>query len=160
MVDEFSSFARLPKAEIKLDDFTKLVNDCYLLYSNAHVNIKFKIINNHDKIPCNFDRSQLSLVLNNITKNAIEALFQVKNAFITFEVIKDDKFVSLKIIDNGIGIDKNIINKLFEPYFTTKEKGTGLGLSICKKIIEDHGGKISIIKNTTAGSTVTLSVLI
>ena len=54
--------------------------------------------------------------------------------------------VNLDIIDNGIGIDKKLINKIFEPYYTTKDKGTGLGLSICKKIIEEHGGEISIKK--------------
>ena len=64
--------------------------------------------------------------------------------------------LTLDIIDNGIGIEKDKLNKIFEPYYTTKSKGTGLGLSICKKIIEDHGGEISIIKNKLAGTTVSL----
>ena len=52
------------------------------------------------------------------------------------------------------------MGKIFEPYYTTKEKGTGLGLSICKKIIEDHGGEISIKKNKSTGSTVSLKLII
>ena len=68
--------------------------------------------------------------------------------------------VNLDIIDNGIGINKAEMGKIFEPYYTTKEKGTGLGLSICKKIIEDHGGEISIKKNKSIGSTVSLKLII
>ena len=70
---------------------------------------------------------------------------------------KNIKNLRLDIIDNGIGIEKDKLNKIFEPYYTTKNKGTGLGLSICKKIIEEHGGEISIIKNKSAGSTVSLN---
>ena len=58
--------------------------------------------------------------------------------------------------DNGIGIDEKMINKIFEPYFTTKTKGTGLGLSIVKRIIEDHGGKIKIEKNKMMAGTTSL----
>ena len=98
--------------------------------------------------------------LNNITKNAIEAVEKLKNPSISFLVIKNDNIVNLDIVDNGIGIDKKLINKIFEPYYTTKDKGTGLGLSICKKIIEEHGGEISIKKNKSTGSTVSIKLLI
>ena len=57
-------------------------------------------------------------------------------------------------MDNGIGINKSSITRIFEPYYTTKNKGTGLGLSIVKKIIEDHGGKIRIEKNKNMAGTI------
>ena len=100
------------------------------------------------------------LKLNNLTKNAIEAVANINNPSINFDIVKSENFINLSIIDNGIGINKESINKAFKPYFTTKEKGTGLGLSICKKIVEEHKGKILIKKNTNAGSTVIFSMRI
>ncbi len=160
LIDEFSSFARLPQAEIKKDDFSEVVNECFDLYSGSYSKIKFNIDNKYNEILCFFDRFQISLVLNNITKNAIEAVEKLKNPSISFLVTKNDNIVNLDIIDNGIGIDKKLINKIFEPYYTTKDKGTGLGLSICKKIIEEHSGEINIRKNKSTGSTVSIKILI
>jgi len=68
----------------------------------------------------------------------------------------DSKNVKIEIKDNGVGIDENMLSKIFEPYFTTKTKGTGLGLSIVKRIIEDHGGKIKIEKNKNMAGTTSL----
>ena len=69
----------------------------------------------------------------------------------------DKNKILIEVIDNGTGISKEMANKIFEPYFTTKNKGTGLGLSIVKKIIEDHNGKIKIEKNKQmAGTTSTV----
>ena len=69
------------------------------------------------------------------------------------KLISYEKKIEISIIDNGVGIDEKKVTKLFEPYFTTKDKGTGLGLSIVKKIIEDHGGYISIHKNKNMAGT-------
>ena len=66
--------------------------------------------------------------------------------------------ILVEIIDNGIGISPEMTNKIFEPYFTTKNKGTGLGLSIVKKIIEDHNGKIRIEKNKQMAGTTSLII--
>ena len=70
----------------------------------------------------------------------------------------DKNYIYIEIIDNGIGISKEKIVKIFEPYFTTKTKGTGLGLSIVKKIIEDHNGKIKIDKNKQMAGTTSLVI--
>ena len=109
---------------------------------------------------CDIGHNRYSTAGNNLLKNAVESVYKIKNPFITVKLDVEKEYLRLHIIDNGVGIDKSIITKIFQPYFTTKEKGTGLGLSICKKIIEDHGGNISIKKNTSTGSTVTLSLLL
>ncbi|PPR43932.1 MAG: hypothetical protein CFH21_00608, partial [Alphaproteobacteria bacterium MarineAlpha5_Bin11] len=89
-------------------------------------------------------------------KNAVEAVSKIKNSSIIFKTSLLEKSFKIDIIDNGIGLDMNKMSKIFKPYFTTKEKGTGLGLSICKKIIEDHNGKISIKKNSSTGTTASI----
>jgi signal transduction histidine kinase len=61
--------------------------------------------------------------------------------------------VRVELSDTGRGIDAAVIGKLFQPFFTTKSKGTGLGLAISKRLVEDHGGKISIEQNSAGGAT-------
>ncbi len=156
LVDEFSSFARMPEAEIKLDNLTKCLEESYLLYFNSHKNIKIQFINEHKDIYFQFDKLQLTQCFNNLIKNAIEAVEKIPNPSIIINLIQDDKGIFIYIKDNGIGIDKKAISKLFEPYFTTKNKGTGLGLSIVKRIIEDHGGKINIEKNKNMAGTTSM----
>ena len=157
LVDEFSSFARLPKADMKLDNFSETVNSCYELFSNAHSNINFNISKSQKDIFFQFDRFQIVQAINNLIKNGIEAVFKIPNPSIKITYFEENNYIIFQIIDNGVGVDNNNIRKLFEPYYTTKEKGTGLGLSIVKKIIEDHNGTIKIEKNNKlSGSIVTL----
>ena len=84
LIDEFSSFARLPEADIKKDDFINILNECFNFYANAHTDINFKLENKYDKIICPFDRFQMSLVINNLTKkeNVGDSPLEVKNGVI------------------------------------------------------------------------------
>ncbi len=153
LVDEFSSFARMPEAEIKLDNLTKCLEDSYLLYFNSKKDIKFNFIKTNNDIFFPFDNLQLSRCFNNLIKNAIEAVDKIPNPSIEIVLSLRSKNILIDIKDNGVGIDDKMITKIFEPYFTTKNKGTGLGLSIVKRIIEDHGGKIKIEKNKNMAGT-------
>ena len=161
LVDEFSSFARMPEAEIKLNNLSKCLEESYLLFSNSHSKIKMKFNRPTENIYFQFDKFQLSQSFSNLIKNAVEAVTKIPNPAITVNLFQKNKEIFIQFIDNGIGIDQNKISKIFEPYFTTKNKGTGLGLSIVKRIIEDHGGKIKIEKNKNmAGTTSTICFLI
>ena len=161
LVDEFSSFARMPEAEIKLDNLSKCLENSYLLFSNSHSKIKMKLNKPAEDIYFQFDQFQLSQSFNNLIKNAIEAVIKIPNPSIVVNLFQKNKEIFIQFIDNGIGIDQNKISKIFEPYFTTKNKGTGLGLSIVKRIIEDHGGKIKIEKNKNmAGTTSTINFVV
>ena len=158
LIDEFSSFARMPEAEMKLDNISKCLNESFLLFSNSHRNIKFNIILEKKDVYFQFDKFQLSQCFNNLIKNAVEAVEKIPNPSISINLKSIDQKIFIEVIDNGVGISKEMINKIFEPYFTTKSKGTGLGLSIVKKIIEDHNGKIRIEKNKhMAGTTSSIS---
>tara|TARA_B100000700_G_scaffold118_1_gene171 strand:+ start:1083 stop:3122 length:2040 start_codon:yes stop_codon:yes gene_type:complete len=154
LVDEFSSFARMPDAEIKLDNLSKCLENSFKLFSNSHTKIKMQFNKPEKDIYFQFDNLQLSQTFNNLIKNAVEAVSNIPNPSVTISIIRKNKEILINILDNGIGIDKNKISKIFEPYYTTKNKGTGLGLSIVKRIIEDHGGKIKIQKNLNMAGTI------
>ena len=156
LVDEFSSFARMPEAEIKLDNLTLTLKKSYELFSNSYAKINMKIMLPSKDIFYQFDNFQITQAFTNLIKNAIEAVSSIPNPSVIVQLYELDKNIEILIKDNGIGIDDNKISKLFEPYFTTKEKGTGLGLSIVKKIIEDHGGSVKINKNRNMAGTTSL----
>ena len=154
IIDEFSSFARMPEPEIKLDNLSKCLEESYSVYFNTHKNIKFNFSMENNNIYFKFDKFQLTQCFNNLIKNAIEAVEKIPNPSITIKLKTNKENIEIEIIDNGVGINQNTVTKIFEPYYTTKNKGTGLGLSIVKKIIEDHGGKITIEKNKNMAGTV------
>ena len=156
LVDEFSSFARMPEAEIKLDNLSKCLEEAYLLYFNTRKDIKLNLIKPENDIYFHFDTLQISRCFSNLIKNAIEAVEKIPNPAVEVLLATDDKYITIEIKDNGVGIDEKMLSKIFEPYFTTKTKGTGLGLSIVKRIIEDHGGKIKIEKNKNMAGTTSL----
>jgi signal transduction histidine kinase len=93
------------------------------------------------------DRSQLMQVLVNLITNAIEAMANVSNRprLLTVRAsLKSSSNVSIAVSDSGAGIDPEKIANIFDPFFTTKSHGRGLGLAICRRIIEAHGGSISV----------------
>ena len=156
LVDEFSSFARMPEAEIKLDNLSKCLEEAYLLYFNTRKDINLNLIKPENDIYFHFDTLQISRCFNNLIKNAIEAVEKIPNPAVEVLMTTDAKNIKIEIKDNGVGIDEKMLSKIFEPYFTTKTKGTGLGLSIVKRIIEDHSGKIKIEKNKNMAGTTSL----
>ncbi|MEN2766344.1 ATP-binding protein [Ornithinibacillus xuwenensis] len=97
------------------------------------------------------DRSQLKQVFINIIKNAIEAMEEAGK--ITVLIQNVDTYVQIDISDEGPGIDEEVIHKLGEPFFTTKQQGTGLGLMITKQLLERHNAKLDILQNEIKGST-------
>ncbi|MFF2752282.1 nitrogen regulation protein NR(II) [Psychrobacillus sp. NPDC058041] len=103
------------------------------------------------------EENQMKQVLINVLKNAIEAIIEDGYINITYEDSRSE-VMSLKISDNGSGMDSSIVEKLFDPFFTTKEKGTGLGMMISKKIITEYGGNISIESELGKGTTVAIQI--
>ena len=153
LVDEFSSFARMPEAEIKLDNLSKCIEESFLLFSNSHSKIKMSFNKPQEDIYHQFDKFQITQCLKNLIKNSVEAVVKIPNPSIVVNLLQKNNEIIIEIIDNGIGVDSNKISKIFEPYYTTKNKGTGLGLSIVKRIIEDHSGKVKIDKNKNMAGT-------
>lgn len=151
IVEEFVNFARIPVPHKRSIDIKSLVKDIVFaqseLYPNTSVKMSYKI---KKKVIVHADAMQISQVMTNIIKNAAESIAQKQQAkdkkfkgVITIELTeKDSKQVLIKVIDNGLGIPSEMMEKIFEPYITSKSSGTGLGLSIVNKILEDHNSQM------------------
>ena len=149
MVDEFSKFARMPRAVMEPEDIADTVRQVVFLMRVGHADIDIDLELHEDPMPARFDRRLISQGLTNIIKNASEAIAAVPQAdrgrgHIRVIAAREGSDVTVDIIDNGIGLPKENRNRLLEPYVTTREKGTGLGLAIVGRILEDHGGGIEL----------------
>jgi len=149
MVDEFSRFARMPKAVMADEDVADTVRQVVFLLRVAHPNIDFEVELPEENMPARLDRRLISQALTNIVKNATEAIGAVPPTVlgrgrIVVSVKRDGKDIVVDVIDNGIGLPKENRQRLLEPYVTTREKGTGLGLAIVGRILEEHGGRIEL----------------
>jgi two-component system nitrogen regulation sensor histidine kinase NtrY len=149
MVDEFSRFARMPKAVLADEDVADTVRQVVFLLRVAHPDIDFDVELEAEAMPASFDRRLISQALTNIIKNAIEAIGAVPPAElgrgrIAVRAQRDGKDVVIDVTDNGVGLPKENRARLLEPYVTTREKGTGLGLAIVGRILEEHGGRLEL----------------
>ncbi len=149
MVDEFSRFARMPKAVIADEDVADTVRQVVFLLRVAHPDIDFDVELPAEAMSARFDRRLISQALTNIVKNATEAIGAVPpnelgRGRIVVHAQRDGNDVIIDVIDNGIGLPKENRARLLEPYVTTREKGTGLGLAIVGRILEEHGGRLEL----------------
>jgi len=152
MVDEFSSFARMPKAVMGQEDLGELAREAVFLQRVAAPHISIEIEGADEPIAVECDRRLIGQALTNVIKNAIEAIASFHEAAGSEPAEGDDRIVvaiddrgemvSLSVSDTGIGLPRGERYKLLEPYVTRREKGTGLGLAIVKKIMEDHAGSL------------------
>ena len=158
LIDEFSSFSRLPSPILENINYNKFIDDTYNFFKTSYPDIKFEktsFSNIDKKLKIYADEKQLRQVIGNVIKNSSEN-FQENNILskiITFSSNITQNYIILSIEDNGVGIKEANKIKILEPYFTTKKNGTGLGLAISKKIIEDHHGEI-IIESSEKGTKV------
>ncbi|HWL04465.1 MAG TPA: PAS domain-containing sensor histidine kinase [Xanthobacteraceae bacterium] len=150
MVDEFSRFARMPKAEMVEEDVADTVRQAAFLMRVGYPDIDIELETELDEMPARFDRRLISQALTNIIKNATEAISAVPDeelggrGHIGVSAARDGNDIVIDVVDNGIGLPKENRNRLLEPYVTTREKGTGLGLAIVGRVLEEHGGKIEL----------------
>src|SRR5437868_6760628 len=149
MVDEFSRFARMPKAVVAAEDMADTVRQVVFLLRVGNSDIDFEVDIAEDPMPAAFDRRLISQGLTNIIKNATEAIAAVPPAELgrgKIDVVatREADDVVIDVIDNGIGLPKESRSRLLEPYVTTREKGTGLGLAIVGRVLEEHGGRIEL----------------
>ncbi len=166
MVDEFSSFARMPKPTMGEEDIVETVRQVVFMMRIAHPHID--IVEDLPTAPVviPFDRRLVSQALTNIVKNATEAIAAVPESERGHSRIEvglketNDGFLLLDVTDTGKGFPVEGRQRLLEPYMTTREGGTGLGLPIVSKILEEHGGGLELLDNPAGrGGRVRLRIL-
>ena len=150
MVNEFSSFARMPKPQLQRADLVEALREAVFLRSVAAPDIDFVTRLPETPMWGQYDHRLLLQAFSNLVKNACEAIEAVPaehlgRGAIEASIRRDGETVVVEVIDNGIGLPSENRHRLLEPYVTTREKGTGLGLAIVRKILEDHGGRIELV---------------
>jgi two-component system nitrogen regulation sensor histidine kinase NtrY len=161
MVDEFSSFARLPKPVFRAEDAGELARQAIFLQEVAHSSIAFFYSGSTNE-PFEADRHQFSQVMTNVLKNAVEAIeARMRSEDVDYRgriavsLDSDDQSITISVVDNGVGLPAER-ERILEPYVTTREKGTGLGLAIVNKIVEEHGGEMAFSPVEGGGARVTM----
>jgi nitrogen fixation/metabolism regulation signal transduction histidine kinase len=143
MVSAFADYANIPKIERKLTDLNTLINQSIALY-DAQNNITIEFDFSGDVPELLLDANSISRVLINLIKNAVESVEEDQDLIVNIKTqyLVSEGIVRLSVQDNGEGFDDAVIERIFEPYVTTKVKGSGLGMAIVQNIIEQHDGRI------------------
>ena len=162
MVDEFSSFARMPAPTIKNENLLEICRQPVFLQRNAQTDIDFELIAPDPAITVACDARLVGQALTNLLKNAVESIqgrsgddSELPRGHIVVRVLAMDGHASVAVEDNGKGLPQQERERLTEPYVTTRAKGTGLGLAIVKKIMEEHGGGL-VLEDRDVGAIVKL----
>ncbi|MGH8475803.1 MAG: ATP-binding protein [Methylococcales bacterium] len=162
MVNAFSDYARPPRPEPVELNLNTLIHEVLALYS-SQTEVRVEASLDEEMFGIQADPVRMRQVLHNLIKNAIEALESVVDPGVNkqpgriliktrYVEVKGSIGIELRVEDNGPGIAPNQVDRIFDPYVTGKVKGTGLGLAIVKKIIEEHGGIISVDTDYTQGA--------
>jgi two-component system, NtrC family, nitrogen regulation sensor histidine kinase NtrY len=166
MVDEFSAFARMPAPVLRPEDACELVKQAAFLQQNAHPTIHYILELPDAPVDLICDASQFNRAITNLMKNAAESIndrleeqaargdTDLTPGEIHLWMKPADDHLLIGIDDNGRGLPEHNRDRLTEPYVTTRSKGTGLGLAIVKKILEDHGGTLSLSDRNGGGAAV------
>ncbi|GAB2178980.1 sensor histidine kinase NtrY-like [Dongia sp. agr-C8] len=166
MVDEFSAFARMPAPALRPEDAAELAKQAAFLQQHAHPGIHYLLDIPDAPIELVCDASQFNRAITNLMKNAAESIndrleeqaargdTDLTPGEIHLWMKPTDDRLLIGIDDNGRGLPEHNRDRLTEPYVTTRSKGTGLGLAIVKKILEDHGGTLSLSDRDGGGAAV------
>lgn len=156
MVDEFSRFARMPEPSPEDEDIVGLLNEAVLLQQQGHAEIAYELDLPEGPVMVNGDRGLIGQCLTNVLKNAAEAIEGRHEAAVKAEgeppppgrirvaLTEGNRNFRVAISDNGIGLPAQNRDRLTDPYVTNRRRGSGLGLAIVKKIIEQHGGELTL----------------
>lgn len=145
----FSNFAEMPAQEGEKINIIEITRLALKIFKQKHITFN----SDHKDLQVNIDRTQMIRIITNLVKNAVEACAHLEDPSIDVNIELKNKNVIIFIKDNGVGISKELKNKIFEPKFTTKTSGMGLGLGMVKNLVNSYGGKISLTSKIDNGTT-------
>jgi two-component system nitrogen regulation sensor histidine kinase NtrY len=161
LVTEFSSFARLPTAELRPESLAEVVEEALVLYREGHPEVRFRFVAGAGVPPVELDRAAIQRALINMLDNAVAACDAASGRAGEIEITATwdaaREVVSLEIADNGSGMTPEVKHRVFEPYFSTKADGTGLGMAIVAAIVADHQAYIRVSDNLPHGTRFTIN---
>lgn len=157
MVEAFRNYARAPSLKFEKHDLNQIIEEVLLLYEGSTCTFSANLSNIALWIAA--DTGAMRQVLHNIFKNAAEAAEGDTSPHVHIETRQDDKHHAiLTVANNGKSFSKEMLHHAFEPYITDKPTGTGLGLPVVKKIIEEHGGRISVSNPANGGACIKIAL--
>lgn len=149
LVHEFSDFARMPAMQKEMAQIVDVINEAVRLFSTYAITVHPASV---PEFP--LDAEKMRRVFINLLENAVAAANVQRRVDIRVTLLSSQ--VQVQVSDNGPGIAPHLLQRIFEPYFTTKHRGMGLGLAVAKKVIEEHGGKISAANTAEGGGVFTI----
>jgi nitrogen fixation/metabolism regulation signal transduction histidine kinase len=155
MVDDFAIYARTPRpGQMQPVDLSALLLDVLALYENLRPHVSLELP--ESSVVIQGEPTRLRQVFHNLLQNAIDAQADVATPSFAFALSGEGEKAVLSLADGGPGFAPEVLAHAFEPYITTKSKGTGLGLAIVRKIVEEHGGRVTLGNAAPRGARVTL----
>lgn len=161
IIDNLLSYSRIKIPTYEKIEIYELLNECISFMKKRVYNQNISIFKNYAPMKKKFidgDPLQIREIFNNILTNAYQSISNKKGKIEVMTRDAGKNLFEINISDNGIGIDEEDLEKIFQPFFTRKSKGTGLGLTICNELVRLHGGKIDIKSKKGEGTTVTITL--
>ncbi len=154
LVDEFSVLARFPASRPQPASLNTLVEGALIMFNGRLEGIRVRTELAHDLPDVMADPEAIKRAVANLVDNAAEAMQDaiLKEITISTSLVASRDAVELAVSDTGHGVSRDVKERLFLPYFSTKQRGTGLGLAIVSRIVQDHRGSIRVEENKPVGS--------